>query len=92
MEPTSTFVKLECEFDSEHITNQFSTMHNNQYNQVPSNFYDNNSGQYVNYQNYKHNSEDLGRINEHRTVHREASFDQMVFFSMHLWYKAFHNN
>ncbi|XP_014091234.2 uncharacterized protein [Bactrocera oleae] len=79
MEPTSTFVKLECEFDSEHITNQFSTMHNNQYNQVPSNFYDNNSGQYVNYQNYKHNSEDLGRINEHRTVHREASFDQMQY-------------
>uniref|UniRef100_A0A034WDT0 BED-type domain-containing protein n=1 Tax=Bactrocera dorsalis TaxID=27457 RepID=A0A034WDT0_BACDO len=77
MDPTNTSVKLECEFDSERITNDFTTMHNNQYNKVPSNFHDSNSGQYLNCQTYMHNSEDLGRINEHRIVHREDSFDQM---------------
>ncbi|XP_039954065.1 uncharacterized protein LOC120770555 isoform X2 [Bactrocera tryoni] len=77
MDPTNTSVKSECEFASERITNDFTTMHNNQYNKVPSNFHGNNSGHYVNYQTYIHNSEDLGRINEHGIMHREASFDQM---------------
>ncbi|XP_011184223.2 uncharacterized protein LOC105213237 isoform X2 [Zeugodacus cucurbitae] len=75
MESTSTFVK--CEFESERVdTNQFPTMHNNQ---VPQNFNNNNSGQYVEYQTYIHNSEDIGRINEHMPMQREELLDQMQY-------------